>query len=79
MPSLAGERHANKIAVAPDQAAAADGAEIVEGQIEVERQNLEPGQVDAGALIGHVADTTAVHSRLSCKEHERRPVNQRPP
>jgi hypothetical protein len=77
--TLAVHRHTNKIAFAPDQAAAAGGVEIVEGKIEVERQDLESGQVNTCSLIGNVANTTAMHAGLPAKEHERLPVDQRPP
>jgi hypothetical protein len=62
---LAHQRHANKVAVTPDQAAATDMAEIVKGNVEVERDHVEAVQPDAGAPIGDVADAAAMDAALS--------------
>jgi hypothetical protein len=49
------ELDADRIVVAPDQAALADGTKIVERKIEAGRHDIETAQPNAGAMVGDVA------------------------
>jgi hypothetical protein len=62
---LAFERHADAIAVAPDQAARAHRAEIVERNAEFGRDDAQAVQANARPEVSDVADATGMDHLLA--------------
>ena len=71
------ERRADKIAVAPDQATPTHRAEIVERNAELERQDAQAVQCNAGALVCDVADATYADAFLPGEEHQHAAIDRR--
>jgi hypothetical protein len=65
------EGDAEKVAMAPDQAAPANGAEIVEGQCEVQRHHREAWRLNSCAAMGQVADRAGMLTRFAERQTRR--------
>jgi hypothetical protein len=72
------ESHTDKIVVAPDQAAQANGPEIVKGQCELNRHELAVLTANASTEICDVADSAMVHTRSLTEKNQRTFVDFRP-
>src|ERR1700674_1701155 len=64
------ERHADKIAVAPDQSATAHRAESIERNSEFGRHDVQAVQSKAGAMVGDITNATFVNAVLAREEHQ---------
>lgn len=72
------KRHADEIALPPDHAAFANGVKFVEGQFEIQRQQIEVVEFDAGPGIRDVLNTASEDAALSIEEQQRVFRNRRP-
>jgi len=70
--------NADKIALPPDHAALADGMKLVKAQFEIQRQQIEGVQFNAGAGIRDVLNAAREDPALLVKEQQRVFRNRRP-
>jgi hypothetical protein len=68
--SLAFERRAEEITVAPNQPALADRSETVERDAEVGRNDVEAIQSQSGSVVGDVSNNTCVNYLLTQEVHQ---------
>ena len=71
------ERDADKVTVAPHQARFTDGPKIIERQVKLYWQHVQPFQTNAGSGIRHVADATGKDTSLAAEKQQGIPVNPR--
>jgi hypothetical protein len=64
------ERHADKVAVAPDQSAKANRAKVIERNAEFRRHDVRAVQSKTGAIVGDIANTTIVDAILTGEKHQ---------
>ena len=50
------ERHADEVAIAPDQPTLTDGTKIIEGQFKIQRQGRKILSANAGADVRNICD-----------------------
>ncbi|WOH62974.1 hypothetical protein RX331_19730 [Bradyrhizobium sp. BWA-3-5] len=72
------KRHADEIAVPPDQAALAHGMKFVEAQFEIQRQQVKALQLDSSPGIRDVLNAAGENAALFIEEQQRVFRNRRP-
>jgi hypothetical protein len=72
------KRDPDEIALPPDYAALANGVKFVEGQFEIQRQQIEAIEFNAGPGIGDVLNAAGEDAALRIKEQQRVFRNRRP-
>jgi len=70
--------NADEIALPPDHAALANGMELVKAQFEIQRQQIEGVQFDAGTGIRDVLNAARENPALLVKEQQRVFRDRRP-
>ncbi|WP_157088524.1 hypothetical protein [Bradyrhizobium jicamae] len=70
--------NADEIALPPDHAAFANGVKIVEGQFEIQRQQIEVVEFNAGPGIRYVLNAAGENAALRIEEQQRVFRNHRP-
>jgi hypothetical protein len=74
---LSFERHADKVAVAPDQPAVTHRTEMVERDAKFGRHDVEAIQSKASTMVGHITNATWVDSILTHEEHQYIAIDRR--
>jgi hypothetical protein len=72
------ERNPDEVTVSPDHSAFTDRPKIVERQIEVDRQHVEPVQTNARALVRYITDAARKYAGVTGEEQQSLPINARP-
>jgi hypothetical protein len=72
------KRNTDEIALSPDHAALANGVKFVEGQFEIQRQQIQALEFDAGPGIRDVLNAAGEDAALSVKEQQRVFRDRRP-